>query len=245
MYLVASAVHTSVERMQSDSPDLWRAVRRFNLPVQLAVAAASEMTQHTLDASTAMLVSVAPCQTGSPELFRWGRAMVPASGESRFRDVRMNPTHTLHAIDNLALSTYAMLVQNHAHCLGLGGAAGQYWCALEAVAEHLRTDASAEAILLTGDQTLAGEEATGRGVAMLFSREPRSNVQLGCRVRIVGTGRAAFNPSVDVAANSANGLAEFLSTMALSAARPGWFTYEVPSCDTDGIDAITVTIEIA
>jgi hypothetical protein len=244
MYFVGSAQSTDIRELQTKRPEIFRQVRRSNLPVQLAIAAAADVAELADNPSTAMLVSVAPCQSGSVELYRWGQSMVPAHGGDRFRDIRMNPTHTLHAVDNLALSLFAILKQNHAYCLGLGGSAGQSWSALEAIHERFLISDLAEAIFLTGDQEFGEGSSTGIGVAMLFSREERRNDQCDRTIRIVGIGRSRMSRQVSVDPHSSKGIVEFLSIMEQCALKPGWFTYEVPMLHTDGVDVITVTTEV-
>jgi len=94
-------------------------------------------------------------------------------------DLRMNPTRHCNAVDNLAMSAFAITYANQAECLGLGGAAGQAWCGLEAVLEKLDAPKTSETItrrkkarrsllLMAGDQDATDESATGIGVALLF-----------------------------------------------------------------------------
>ena len=71
------------------------------------------------------------------------------------------------------MSAFAIAHGNRAYCLGLGGAAGQAWCGLEAVLERLNAGAEEEALLMAGDQDAAEDGAPGLGVALLFSDRAR------------------------------------------------------------------------
>src|SRR6266480_7016758 len=158
-YLVASAERRDLRTIQESSPETWRRVRRYNLPIQLALAAAAEVITTSRDPGSAMVVSLAPCKPGSADLYRWGDVVTSGMASGTLGDLRMNPTQTLHAVDNLAMSAFAITYGNQAECLGLGGAAGQAWCGLEAVMEKL--DAAAtdteEALLMAGDQDTTDE----------------------------------------------------------------------------------------
>ena len=133
VYLVAAAQEGDLARVRAEKPELWRQVRRYNQPVQLALAAADEVMRFSQDSSTAAIISLAPCQPGSADLYRWGHVVTSGMASGSLGNMRMNPTQTLHAVDNLAMSAFAIAHGNHAYCLGLGGAAGQAWCGLEAV----------------------------------------------------------------------------------------------------------------
>ena len=178
IYLAASAQQSDLARIREATPELWRHVRRYNQPVQLALAAAEEVMQFSKDPSLAAVISLAPCQPGSADLYRWGNVVVAGMAEGSLGNMRMNPTQTLHAVDNLALSAFAIAHGNRSYCLGLGGAAGQAWCGLEAVLER----ADEEILLMAGDQDAAEDGAPGLGVALLFSNRVRSlgrTVQVG------------------------------------------------------------------
>ncbi|HYK20845.1 MAG TPA: hypothetical protein VEV42_08930, partial [Pyrinomonadaceae bacterium] len=130
IYLVASAQKTDLLSVRDSAPELWRQVRRYNQPVQLALAAADEVMRFSEDPSTAAVISLAPCQPGSADLYRWGSVVTAGMASGSLGNLRMNPTQTLHAVDNLALSAFAIAHRNRSYCLGLGGAAGQAWCGL-------------------------------------------------------------------------------------------------------------------
>src|SRR5215216_5723670 len=169
VYLVASATRNDLQSVRETSPEIWRQVRRYNLPVQLALAAADEAIRASHDPSSVALISLAPCQPGSADLYRWGNVVTAGMSTGTLGNLRMNPTQTLHAVDNLALSAFAISHGNHSYCLGLGGAAGQAWCGLEAVQERLAAGIEEEALLMAGDQDAAEENTAGIGVALLFS----------------------------------------------------------------------------
>jgi hypothetical protein len=190
----------------------------------------------------ARLISLAPCNGGSPELWRATHAFetdLAATGKAA--RVRVNPTYTLHAMDNLALSALAIELRNHAPCLGLGGAAGQAWSALEWILEQAPTH-DGESLLLAGDQTPAGSAPLG--VAVLFRSQPDD----GTAIRLIAVERApagreiARTPPVP---DAAAGLRRWLDALASFAAHErGPFAYAVPPADGDGRDRITVVAEV-
>src|SRR6185503_9447820 len=156
--------------------------------VQLALAAADDVMVHANDPSEVTIISLAPCQTGSADLFRWVNAVTSGVANGNLGELRMNPTQTLHAVDNLAMSALAIDYKNHADCLGLGGAPGQAWCALEAVLERFE-DGAEEILVMAGDQE--GEALDRRiGAALLFAKRPLGDRQV-VLVRIDRRNRAA------------------------------------------------------
>ena len=235
VYLVASAQCNDLLRIREATPELWRQVRRYNQPVQLALAAADEVMKFSEDPSQAAVISLAPCQPGSADLYRWGHVVVAGMAAGTLGNMRMNPTQTLHAVDNLALSAFAIAHGNRSYCLGLGGAAGQAWCGLEAVLERLED----EALLMAGDQDAAEDGAAGLGVALLFSRRVRS---LGRTVRLISITRSTSKTS-KVKPHAANGLAAFLS--AIDEHRGGYMSYVVPPEHTDGFSGVSINLEIS
>src|SRR5215211_735766 len=190
VYLIASAQHNDLARMRAEKPELWRHVRRYNQPVQLALAAADDVMRFSEDPSTAAVFSLAPCQPGSADLYRWGNVVTSGMASGTLGNLRMNPTQTLHAVDNLAMSAFAIAHRNHAYCLGLGGAAGQAWCGLEAVLERLNAGHEEEALLMAGDQDAAKDGSPGLGVALLFSTRPRPYSLLNRSVRLISISRS-------------------------------------------------------
>jgi hypothetical protein len=253
IYLVASAERRDIALVRQSSPDLWRRARRYNLPVQLALAAAEEAAASADDIARAALISLAPCQPGSPELYRWGPVAAAGIASGGLADVRLNPTLTLHAVDNLAMSAFAIAHQNHAYCLGLGGAAGQAWCALEAALERLIAGEETEALVMAGDQgsvtsdSVAGgsdnAEAAqaGVGVALLFSKLLKPYRRVGRPLRIVAIERKPAHHSACVIPHAAEGICAFLS--ALAEHKSGRLDYAVPPCHGDGMDAVTIVVE--
>ncbi|HJU91492.1 MAG TPA: hypothetical protein VJ656_01050 [Pyrinomonadaceae bacterium] len=234
VYLVASAQCDDLMRIREATPALWRQVRRYNQPVQLALAAAEEVMRFSVNPSLAAVISLAPCQPGSADLYRWGNVVVAGMATGSLGNMRMNPTQTLHAVDNLALSALAIAHGNRSYCLGLGGAAGQAWCGIEAVLERLDGGAEEEALLMAGDQDAAEDGARGLGVALLFSSRARS---LGRTVRLVSITRST-NETSKVKPHAANGLAAFLS--AIVEHRSGHMSYVVPVEHTDGFSSVTI-----
>jgi hypothetical protein len=242
IYLVASAQKSDLQCVRESSPELWRQVRRYNQPVQLALAAADEVISFADDPSSALVISLAPCQPGSADLYRWGHVVTAGMVSGTLGNLRMNPTQTLHAVDNLALSAFAIAHGNRAPCLGLGGAAGQAWCGLEAMLEHLNNGAEREVLLIAGDQDAAEEGARGLGVAMLFSVKIKPYLSRRRMVKLVSVTRSRER-TVDLKPHAANGLAALLS--AIDGAADGRLSYAVPPSDTDGFSGVTVTREIS
>jgi hypothetical protein len=156
-------------------------------------------------------------------------------------NLRMNPTQTLHAVDNLAMSAFAIAHRNHAYCLGLGGAAGQAWCGLEAVLERLNANLEEEALLMAGDQDAAEDDSPGLGVALLFSTRAQSFQSSDRIVRLLSISRSMT--IVDAVPHAANGLAALVSSIAQH--RNGLMSYVVPPAHTDGFTTTTVTLEIS
>ena len=235
VYLVASAQCNDLQRIREARPELWRQVRRYNQPVQLALAAAEEVMRFSVNPSSAAVISLAPCQPGSADLYRWGHVVVAGMASGSLGNMRMNPTQTLHAVDNLALSAFAIAHGNRSYCLGLGGAAGQAWCGLEAVLERHED----EVLLMAGDQDAAEDGAAGLGVALLFSSRGRS---VGRTVRLLSITRST-NRTTKVEPHAANGLAALLSE--INEQRSGQMSYVVPPEHTDGFSSVIVNLEIS
>ena len=234
-YLVASAQQGDLSRVREARPELWRQVRRYNQPVQLALAAAEDVLRFSTDPSLAAVISLAPCQPGSADLYRWGHVVVSGMAAGSLGNMRMNPTQTLHAVDNLALSAFAIAHGNRSYCLGLGGAAGQAWCGLEAVLERLED----EVLLMAGDQDAAEDGAPGVGVALLFSSRARS---VGRTVRLLSITRST-SKTHKVKPHAANGLAALLSAIVEHGS--GHMSYVVPPEHTDGFSGVTIDLEIS
>jgi hypothetical protein len=241
VYLVAAAQENDLARVRRERPELWRYVRRYNQPVQLALAAADEVMRFSEDPSTAAVISLAPCQPGSADLYSWGNVVTSGMASGTLGNLRMNPTQTLHAVDNLAMSAFAITHRNHAYCLGLGGAAGQAWCGLEAAHERLDDRLEDEALLMAGDQDAAEDGAPGLGVALLFSTRAKPFQALAQIVRLISVSRSPSR--IDVVPHAAKGLAGLLSSIAEH--RNGVMSYVVPPTQTDGFSAVTVTLEIS
>lgn len=252
-YLVASAERRDLGTIQKLSPETWRRVRRYNRPIQLALAAAEEVMTSSSDPATAAVISLAPCQPGSADLYRWGEVVTSGMASGSLGDLRMNPTQTLHAVDNLAMSAFAITYGNHADCLGLGGAAGQAWCGLEAVLERLEeTDTGdgatpanrlEETLVMAGDQDTHDESGTGIGIALLFSKNPRPYKPLGNFVQLVRIEKRALSSFAKPQPHAAAGLSEFIT--ALRKEGPGLLSYDVPEAHTDGASGVKIIVEIS
>ncbi len=245
-YLVASAERRDLRAIQESSPAIWRRVRRYNLPIQLALAAAEEVITTSRDTGSAVVISLAPCQPGSADLYRWGDVVTSGMASGTLGDLRMNPTQTLHAVDNLAMSAFAITYGNQAECLGLGGAAGQAWCGLEAVMEKLdgvaadQSVGTEEVLLMAGDQDATDESAAGIGVALLFSKDARP--YLDCTVRLVRIERKVQPYVSNIRPHAATGLCELLA--AIGKQKQGLLSYDVPREQTDGYSSISIVVEI-
>src|SRR2546421_7782669 len=167
--LVAAAERRSAAELPAEPARLRRDFRRFNLPVQLALAAATDVLPAAEDPASMAVVSLAPCQNGSPELYRWAEAAIAAGSAGRFGATRMNPTHTLHVIDNLALSAFAIAYGSDGYCLGVGGAPGQAWCGMEILCERLAGGREREGLLMAGGQTPGAHASRNQGGPVFFS----------------------------------------------------------------------------
>jgi hypothetical protein len=241
-YLVAAAERRNIASVQKSMPELWRQVRRYNRPVQLALAAAAEVVTAATDAATAALISLAPCQPGSSDLYGWGPVAAAGIARGSLADVRLNPTLTLHAVDNLAMSAFAIFHKNHGYCLGLGGAAGQAWCAFEAVQERLTAGCETEAVLMAGDQeSVKDADGASLGVALLFSTRPKPYPPIGRPLRLIAIERRRTPHAAPVVPHAAEGISAFL--FAVSKHNSGRLEYAVPPHHSDAIDDVTVVVE--
>lgn len=240
-FVAFSAIADDPAAAEATHAELWRQARRFNLPVKLALTAAHDVAARAHAPAEARLVALAPCQGGSPELWRATHAFETDLAQTgKAARVRVNPTYTLHAMDNLALSALAIDLGNHARCLGLGGAAGQVWTALEWILEQ-PADPDGEKLLFAGDQTPNGTSALG--VAVLF----RASAADAPAIRLVAVERAPLPPDAGTPPrpDAAAGLRRWLDALAIFArAEKGPFAYAVPPADGDGRDRITVVAEV-
>lgn len=241
-YLVAAAQQRDIQAVRATTPALWRQVRRFNLPVQLALAAGHACAAQADDPARLALVSLTPCQTGSSDLYQWVHRLVTSAHEGRIGTFRVNPTHTMHVVDNLALSALAIMHGVRGYGLGLGGAAGQAWNGIEVVRERLLDGHEAEALLIAGDQERS-DGGSGLGIALLFAREPRPFPSLDRFVRLLAVERRRLARPAVVRPHAADGLAAFLA--ALEQHRGQGLAYPVPPEHGDGIDQVTVIMELS
>jgi hypothetical protein len=242
-YLVAAALRRSAVAGPDAGPRQPRDFRRFNLPVQLALAAAAEVVPAAQDPTAMAVVSLAPCHNGSPELYRWVQNADTARSRGATAPARMNPTYTLHVIDNLALSAFVIAHGSDGYYLGVGGAPGQAWCGLEAVRERLDGGWEREALLMAGDQGGAGDALDGSGVALLFSVRRTAYAPLGRPVELLAIERSPRPEPQPVSAHAAEGLCALLHAVAHHGV--GALAYEVPPQHTDGIDRVTVRLRVA
>jgi hypothetical protein len=241
-YLVTAALRRTALEGQDERPRRPRDFRRFNLPVQLALAAAEDIVPAAEDPATMAVVSLAPCHNGSPELYRWVQNADTARSRGASAQARMNPTHTLHVIDNLALSAFAIAHGSDGYYLGVGGAPGQAWCGLEAVRERLDGGLEREALLMAGDQGGAGDAPNSSGVALLFSVRRTAYAPLGRPVELLAIERSRRPGPQPVSAHAAEGLCGLLRAVAQHGV--GQLAYEVPPQHTDGVDRVTVMLRV-
>jgi len=248
MYLIRSARWDDPAELRQ-RPELWRRVRRFNLPVQLALAAGEEVAAAAEDPARAALLSLAPCCSGSPEFFDAARLFGTGNNGARFRTPHVNPILTLHAVDNLALSALAITLGNQAYGLGLGGGAGQGWVALEVAWERLAEEREAEALVMAGDQDAANPASPantgGLAVALLFARRPQPYPPLGRTVRLAAVNRPSATQPVEPEArpHAAAGLAALLAALA-DVSTTGRWVYRVPAEHGDGRDRPELAWEV-
>ena len=242
-YLDAHWIESDVAEIKKHSPQIWREVRRFNLPVQLAVAAGHQVLKYSEDPRRVAIISLAPCHAGSPELFQWGHAVVAHLPSGNVGEVRMNPTHTLHAVDNLALSALAIAFANQGYCLGLGGSAGQAWNGLEMCHQLLSTGAESEIVMMAGDQDWAETHSEGLGIALLFSRHEKAYGPLGRPVRLQGIERRSGPNATAVKPHAAKGLADMIQSICAST-NGRTIEYHVPDQHTNGCDRYSITFEM-
>ena len=223
MWIAASAVVRDPQTIATEQPALWREVRRFNLPVKLALGAAHRVATALAAPGDALLVALAPCRPGSPELDKITRDLdVGFDDPAKAGTLRVNPIYTLHAIDNLALSALSLALRNTARAASFGGAMGQGWAALEYLLEQ---QAPSEALVFAGDQSDASwhgtsDPANALGVAIAF--------------------RAARGRGTDAVPHAAHGRAS--GRAALAAAPAGRHVYDVLADHAH--DRVTVICEV-
>jgi hypothetical protein len=252
-WIAAHAIERDVGRIATDHPALWREIRRFNLPVKLALAAAEHVIGALERPSHARLLALAPCRPGSPELRAISRDLDAGFARGSCDQLRVNPIYTLHAIDNLALSALAIRLENRAPATCFGGAAGQALAALEYALDELAApadpgtggtgDAPGDVLIFGGDQSDAswrGEpsDAEAFGVAIVLSARPH-------RARLVAIERGPLGAGAGAppAPHAVRGLARWLD--ALADAPAGVHRYRVPARDGDGIDQLELVVEVA
>jgi len=248
-FIAAWAVERDVTRIASDHPALWREIRRFNLPVKLALAAAQRVLPALESPKTARLVGLAPCRPGSPELRNISRDLDAGFARGSTKDLRVNPIYTLHAIDNLGLSALSIRIENREPVSCLGGAAGQAWEALDEAMLLLSSGAAQEVLVFGGDQSDAswkGEPADAEacGVAVVLTAKPQ-------RMKLVGIERTAMSSSLDAqqaALDASRGVPAVAVRPHAARGLAGWLgasqgRYVVPDDDGDGVDRITLITE--
>jgi len=244
IFLTTSAIEHNLSTVKENSPKVWRQIRRFNLPVQLALAAAHRVMAYATDPSQVALISIAPCQNGSPAIFRLAHAFIDRLENNRNDEFRINPTYSLHVIDNLALSSLSIAFKNHAYCLGLGGAQGQAWAGLEVVQDVLASGRATEALLMAGDQE-SSENLTerGTGVAALFTKHKTRYENSDKSIQIKNIDSSETDECFSVKPHSADGLAAFIDRI-VNRTQKGCFLYNVPHQDTEGYEKRSIEMEI-
>jgi hypothetical protein len=244
IFLTTSAIEHNISAVKENSPEVWRQIRRFNLPVQLALAAAHKVMAYATEPSQVALISIAPCQNGSPAIFRLGHAFIDRIENKKNDEFRINPTYSLHVVDNLALSSLSIAFKNHAYCLGLGGAPGQVWAGLEVVQEVLASGRATEALLMAGDQD-SSENLTesGTGVAALFTKHKTPYENSDKSIQFKNLDRTETDEFIAVKPHSADGLAAFLEEI-VNRTQKKRFLYSVPHQQTDGHNNISIDLEL-
>ena len=188
MELVAQSIRTDLAAIATELPELHRAVRRYPAPVQLVLAALEDVRSALRDPAGATLISLAPCRAGSPEVHGWVRQIFERARAGQ-PPPRMNPTHTLHVVDNLALSAASIALGNREQGYGVGGAPSQAWDAL-ALARDAFARGAREVVILAGDQESAYEVSPAFGSALVLREDPGVP---GEPRRVVVTGRGAHS----------------------------------------------------
>jgi len=244
MYIVASSVQDDLDKVRRTFPDIWRQIRRFNRPVQLAIAAGIEVALYADAPETATLISVAPSHPGSPEIFSWAHHLMETRKDGDFSGAKMNPTHTLHAVDNLALSSLAIALRNHSYCIGLGGSPGQSWEALQMALEK-NTDADSEVILVAGDQENALSISLSAGVAFLLSSKQNKHVSLMKSILIKGILHSSLSAPVEPDLHSAKGFVNLAAFISRTDGFAGTLTYDVPPEQGNGAEQFTIVMELS
>lgn len=189
MRVAAQSIRTDLAAIAADLPELHRAVRRYPAPVQLVLAALEDVRGALRDPAGAILISLAPCQAGSPEIHAWVRQIFERSRAGQ-PPPRMNPTHTLHVVDNLALSAASIALGNREQGLGVGGAPSQARDVLALAAEAFARGAR-EVVILAGDQERATEPSPAHGAAVVLAADAEPPALP--RRRVVVTGRGAWS----------------------------------------------------
>lgn len=165
MEIVARAVRDDAAALAAARPDWHRGVRRYPVPVQLALGALEDVRASIAAPNEIVIVSCAPRRAGSPEVHAWVRQIFERERAGQPAP-RMNPTHTLHVVDNLALSVAAISLATHAEGFGVGGAPAQAAMAIEYAAEALARGAR-EVLILAGDQEDATKASRAVGAAIV------------------------------------------------------------------------------
>jgi 3-oxoacyl-[acyl-carrier-protein] synthase II len=184
--LVTHALHTDAAALAAARPDWHRGVRRFPVPVQLALAALDDVRGHLAEPARATLIALAPTRAGSPEVHGWVRAIFERARAGQPAP-RMNPTHTLHVVDNLALSAASIALGNREEGLGVGGAPGQVW-QVRALAAEAFARGAREVVILGGDQLRADRPGPAAGAAVVLAADRPGPAPRRRRVVITGLG---------------------------------------------------------
>lgn len=95
---------------------------------------------------------------------------------------------------------------------------------------------------MAGDQDCAEDWAEGMGCALLFSASPKPYGPVGQPVRLAAVERRRVPHTERTRPHAAAGLSGLLS--ALAEHKGGRLSYAVPLEDSDGVDAVTVLMEV-
>jgi len=233
MFVHSAHCVDSIDDVRETQPKLWRRVRRFNRPVQLAVAAAERALRDAADPSSVNLYSIAPCQTGSPEVYAWAQKVGARTPNTR--PIRANPTHSLHAVDNLALSAVAILVGSKARGVDIGGPPIK-----KKKKKEVAIEGGDDALVFAGDQASSSAGGAELGVALLLSNTAKPNA-----VRLTSIERVDAATPVSPTAHSALGLRGLIESLREATSSGRAIRYAVPAVDSDGLDEITIVGEAA
>lgn len=214
-------------------------IRRLNYPVQASLLSAYKLVSKIQLKESAGLFSVAPCNNGSLEIFNWAGLISQNIQSGAKKSFTINPVHTLHAVDNLALSMLSILFANKEYCIGFGGAAGQFWVALDKAVFMLLEGMFTEVLIFAGDIKDINQPDSTMGAALLLSTEYRADLKESChQIRKISHSRYdAFRHPVK---NSVEPMVRFIDALKNTKSS---FEYIVPQAISDGQNLFTIDVD--